>query len=117
MEIIVGNIKNYGLTSRQLDVKHFYIGRSGKGMYSPLGNPFSIGRDGTREEVVEKYRIWLWDHIQKDTFKIMFDLKLLLKYSKKYSKVVLICFCAPELCHGDVLVKCIKWMSTQEKYQ
>ena len=32
-----------------------YIGRP-----SPLGNPFAIGRDGTRDEVIAKYREWLY---------------------------------------------------------
>jgi hypothetical protein len=31
-----------------------YVGRP-----SPLGNPWVIGRDGTREEVLAKYRAWL----------------------------------------------------------
>ena len=31
-----------------------YIGRPSK-----WGNPFSIGKDGTREEVIEKYREWI----------------------------------------------------------
>ncbi|PIW12451.1 MAG: hypothetical protein COW35_01440, partial [Candidatus Infernicultor aquiphilus] len=31
-----------------------YIGRPSK-----WGNPFTIGKDGTRSEVIEKYRIWL----------------------------------------------------------
>lgn len=34
-----------------------YIGRPSK-----WGNPFAIGKDGTREEVVEKYRIYLLSH-------------------------------------------------------
>jgi len=33
---------------------HIFIGRG-----SPWGNPFHIGRDGTRAEVIEKYRQWL----------------------------------------------------------
>ena len=33
-----------------------YIGRRGYGREgSPLGNPFVIGRDGTREQVIAKY--------------------------------------------------------------
>ena len=36
-----------------------YIGRP-----SPLGNPFMIGRDGTRDEVIAKYRVWLNDQLQ-----------------------------------------------------
>lgn len=31
-----------------------YIGRPG-----PYGNPFTIGRDGNRKEVIDKYEEWL----------------------------------------------------------
>jgi Domain of unknown function (DUF4326) len=37
-----------------------YIGRP-----SLLGNPFKIGEHGTRNEVIAKYRVWLWQHIQQ----------------------------------------------------
>src|SRR5262245_58764119 len=37
-----------------------YIGRP-----SLLGNPFRIGEHGTREEVIAKYRVWLWRQIQR----------------------------------------------------
>ena len=61
MNIKVGDIKDYGLTKRFVGKKAlFYIGRTGKGYKSPLGNPYVIGRDGTVEEVNEKYRKWLW---------------------------------------------------------
>ena len=32
-----------------------YIGRP-----SPWGNPFEIGKDGNRQEVVEKYATWIF---------------------------------------------------------
>jgi len=45
--------------------KGIYVGREMPGIPgSVLGNPFQIGRDGTREEVVEKYRRWLWEQIK-----------------------------------------------------
>eukprot|EP00974_Lingulodinium_polyedra_P098607 9557112-Lingulodinium_polyedra.AAC.1 len=35
-----------------------YIGRGGKGIRpSVWGNPFRIGRDGSREEVVQKFEV------------------------------------------------------------
>lgn len=37
-----------------------YVGRP-----SPLGNPFVVGRDGSREEVIAKYRRWLWARLQE----------------------------------------------------
>ena len=36
-----------------------YIGRPGKGQTSKWGNPFVIGQDGTREDVIEKFRAYL----------------------------------------------------------
>ena len=38
-----------------------YIGRKGYGLNgSVLANKFVIGKDGSREDVIEKYRQWLW---------------------------------------------------------
>jgi hypothetical protein len=63
-----------------------YIGRPSK-----WGNPFEIGRDGTRGEVVEKYRGWI-----KTQPQLLADLD-------KLRGKVLGCWCAPLPCHGDVL--------------
>lgn len=42
------------LVTRRHAPHDIYIGRPSK-----WGNPFIIGRDGTREEVVAKYEAWL----------------------------------------------------------
>ncbi len=63
-----------------------YIGRG-----SPWGNPFIIGRDGTREDVVAKYDAWI------DTQ------PHLLARSQDLRQCQLVCFCAPKLCHGNPL--------------
>jgi hypothetical protein len=63
-----------------------YIGRPSK-----WGNPFEIGRDGTREEVVRKYRLWILE--QSDLLGDLHELR----------GKVLGCWCAPKFCHGDVL--------------
>ncbi len=67
-----------------------YIGRPG-----PWGNPFSIGQDGSRKEVIEKYRNWI---LKKP--------KLLAKLGELRGKT-LGCWCAPKACHGDVLIELI----------
>ena len=66
-----------------------YIGRPSK-----WGNPFVIGKDGSREEVVQKYEEWLMKH-SRLVEQAKFELK-----GKD-----LVCYCAPAKCHGDVLVK------------
>jgi len=65
-----------------------YIGRPG-----PWGNPFVIGRDGGRAEVIRKYEAWLLRQPQ-----------LLARLGDLRGKV-LGCWCAPLPCHGDVLAR------------
>jgi len=67
-----------------------YIGRPSK-----WGNPFSIGKDGTRKEVLEKYEKYILGNE-----KLMNDLHEL-------EGKVLGCWCKPRACHGDVLMKLI----------
>ena len=55
------------------------------------GNPFLIGRDGDRGEVIEKYRQWI-----QTQPKLLTQLPML--KGKRLG-----CYCAPLPCHGDVL--------------
>ena len=68
-----------------------YIGRP-----SIWGNPFVIGRDGTREQVIAKYRNYIMNSPQ------------LLGRLGELKNKILGCWCKPEACHGDVLVELIK---------
>ncbi len=65
-----------------------YIGRPSK-----FGNPFVIGRDGSREQVIAKYEAWLTS--QPHLMAALPELK-----GKKLG-----CWCAPQACHGDVLAR------------
>jgi Domain of unknown function (DUF4326) len=60
---------------------------------SPLANPFRIGRDGTRAEVLRKYREYL---VSRD------DLLELLPGLRGRR---LGCWCAPEPCHAGVIAE------------
>ena len=57
------------------------------------GNPFRIGPDGTREEVIAKYRVWLSGQSH------------LLDALPELRGKALGCWCAPKACHGDVLAE------------
>ena len=81
------------------DKEDVYIGRG-----SRWGNPFVIGKDGTREEVIAKFRLMLWDLIKSDPTTLQ-------ELSKLHDKD-LICFCHPSPCHGDVLEKASEWAHT-----
>ena len=70
-----------------------YIGRGSK-----WGNPFIIGKDGNREEVIEKYEKYI-----RNKPELLKDL-IELKGSR------LGCFCWPNHCHGHVLIELIEEM-------
>ncbi len=65
-----------------------YIGRGSK-----WGNPFVIDKDGTREEVIMKYRAMLMT--RPDLLAALPELR----------GKILGCWCAPKECHGDVLAE------------
>jgi len=68
-----------------------YIGRPSK-----WGNPYEIGKDGTREEVILKYR----RHVRRSP-------KLMAALPELKGKV-LGCWCKPKACHGDVLKELVE---------
>ena len=68
-----------------------YIGRPSK-----WGNPFVIGHDGTREEVISKYEAHIMD--RPDLIRALLELQ----------GKVLGCWCKPKACHGDILVRMVK---------
>lgn len=69
-----------------------YIGRG-----SPFGNPFIIGKHGTRTEVIEQYRDYFFD-------KLMFDHEFSEAVNELKGKC-LGCFCKPQACHGDIIAE------------
>ena len=74
-------------TAKDVPRDAVYIGRPSK-----WGNPFVIGMDGTRAEVVEKYERWLETS----------DLRSQLGELRGKD---LVCYCSPLQCHGDVLLR------------
>ena len=61
-----------------------YVGRG-----TPYGNPFRIGRDGTRDEVCDRF--------EREILPTL-DVSALRGKS-------LMCYCAPRRCHADALLR------------
>lgn len=70
-----------------------YIGRPSK-----WGNPYKIGPDGTRAEVIAKYE----EHVRTSI--------ILMRALPELRGKTLGCWCPPKPCHGDVLLKLLKEM-------
>jgi len=78
-----------------------YIGRKTRGGQHHYGNPFKIGEDGTREEVIEAYRLWLEGTAYQDVEPERRAWILTNLYKLKGKRLG--CYCSPLPCHGDVL--------------
>lgn len=81
--------------TRVINIRHgghydVYIGRP-----SRYGNPYLVGRDGSREMILDRYRDWLNRRQDREAFLLMVQQTL-------HDKV-LGCFCKPLACHGDIL--------------
>ena len=66
-----------------------YVGRG-----SLFGNPFVLGRDGNRDEVCDKYE----EYVRSNP-------RLVKAIKKELKGKDLVCFCAPERCHADFLLR------------
>jgi hypothetical protein len=65
-----------------------YVGRP-----SAWGNPFAIGRDGDRLEVIAKFCEYAADRLKREP-----------GWLKPLVGQSLICWCAPQACHAEVLM-------------
>lgn len=79
----VYNVKDYNIPNNAV-----YCGRG-----SPYGNPFKIGKDGNRDEVIEKFKKYLHGNA-----------KLLAKVKQELRGKDLLCHCKPDRCHADILL-------------
>ena len=76
------------VVNRRYDGYDVYVGRP-----TIWGNPFVVGKDGNREEVIDKYRKWAvkQPHLMKNLYRL------------KGKRIA--CWCTPEPCHADVLAE------------
>ncbi len=63
---------------------------------SKYGNPYRIGSDGNRDEVCDKYMVYLLGRVD------------LLRSLEELRGLRLGCWCKPLRCHGDILVRFLR---------
>jgi len=99
--IVIKNARNYTGPGE-------YVGRSHprfpKG--SLLGNPYRSGPDGDRETVVARYRDWL-RQVWLGNSPARRELLRLAEVYRQSGALTLICWCAPDLCHSEVIAQAI----------
>jgi hypothetical protein len=79
-----------------------YIGRPRSGDSTSIwANPFKLYCEDCRDEIIYNYRKHLWKQIQQG----IVTRDMLIALDGK----ILGCFCKPKSCHGDVIIKAVKW--------
>lgn len=94
-----------GVSARPIIIVNKHHGKSGEyiGRGSPLGNPYVIGKDGSREQVIAKYRVWLNEQIMRKNPVVLDELNRLGNKAIDDKGLALQCFCYPKPCHGEVI--------------
>lgn len=94
-----------GVSARPIIIVNKHHGKPGEyiGRGSPLGNPFVIGKDGSREQVIAKYRVWLNEQIMRKNPVVLDELNRLGNKAIDEKGLALQCFCYPKPCHGEVI--------------
>lgn len=76
------------------------------GRPSVLGNPFVIGKDGDRSDVIAMF--WIWIYLVAGEPEIRDAMK------KAQAATALVCWCAPEPCHCDVIAEILSSLPRSE---
>lgn len=103
-EVVVVN-KNRSRFDLAID-RHFGSGMDEQPVGEPgcLGNPFVMGDDGSREDVVAKFARYFIERWQDDA-----ELRnFVAEYVEEHDELRLGCHCAPKLCHGEVIKSVIE---------
>lgn len=78
-------LKVYNLKrDKKIPKEAIYVGRGTK-----WGNPYIMGKDGTRAQVLNKFKRFVLPHLEV----------------RELKGKSLICFCSPEACHADLIMK------------
>lgn len=81
-----------------------YIGRP-----SALGNPYVIGKDGNRDEVIARYKQYIWGKYSAGDERVCSAIREIMDL-EEITVVRLVCWCAPKACHGDVIKAMISYI-------
>jgi hypothetical protein len=96
---MIATAHTISIGNKRRNDRGIYIGRP-----SALGNPFVIGKDGDRATVIRKYAAWLAEQLKNERSAASVELRRLAQQAAQRD-ICLVCWCAPEPCHGDV-IKC-----------
>ena len=101
----VVNLKHEPELREELGYAHVHNNTALIDRRTKWGNRFRVGRDGTREQVVARYRADLWRRTREG--------EVALDELAALDGMWLACWCHPLPCHGHVLARAAAWAAAQ----
>lgn len=105
MSVRVANIWKHHRTDGE---ERVYIGRACRDYPgSPLGNPWRV-EPGNRGGTLGRYRTWLRQELKDPESPARAEVIRLGKRAHAGADLVLLCWCAPARCHGDIVAEAVE---------
>lgn len=105
--IKLGNMRNYKYNDNEVAIR---IDRANK----ILGNRFIMHNESERDYVCDKYDEWLRIQVGTKNAIVLKELERIynsMLIANKHNKdVVLLCWCYPKRCHGESIIKALKYI-------
>ena len=95
------NLKHHPELQRALENREEFEGVVRADRSTRWGNPFRISKRASREDVIERYRRWLWQRIREGEVSLE-------ELAGLHGKT-LACWCHPKPCHCNVLARAAAW--------
>ena len=102
------NGKVWNFRDPNLPPDAIYIGRpvARLGLKSTFGNPYVIGPDGDRQDVIKKYEHYIKQAVKDPAWR---------EAVAALAGKDLYCYCAPLPCHGDILLKLANELQVEDE--
>jgi hypothetical protein len=117
-DVVVVNFHDYGSVGaldQAFGKRWRYIGQANKhhGLpASPLANEFTIKEHG-RDGAISQYRRWLWPQLRQELDSRYYGpvTDAVAELLDMPEDAMLVCWCAPQACHGDVLKRALAMLT------
>ena len=101
MTIEIGNRRITDDPKLHLKSEPLLVVYCGRG--TPLGNPFRMTHEMTRDQACDKYQVWFDDQVERTDNAAFHDYMASIAMAAAVGDVHLMCWCAPQRCHCETI--------------
>lgn len=95
---------NIGRVRQPIDFfENIYVGRG-----SPLGNPFPVDANNSRDSACDKFSEYIDSEMQNEYSKVYLEIHRIKKLIYEDKDINLQCFCVPYRCHAESIKRILE---------